>query len=454
MNKRKKVSYWIIASVIIVVIVASVLNGKYGKKDRIPVATEKVDRNTIIETVTANGEIQPETEVKISADVSGEIVELNVKEGQKVKKGDHLLTINPDLIKAAADRVAAALSQAKAALANARAREEQVKASYLLNESNFNRNKRLYEQKAISEAEFENIRSQFEAAKAELEAARQNTIASQYSVKSAEASLKEANDNLSRTRIYSPTDGTVSLLNVELGERVVGTAQMSGTELLRVANLTEMEVNALVNENDIVRVHIGDTASVEVEAYPGRKFRGMVTEIARTSVGAGTTSGLTASTGDKVVNFEVRIRILRESYEDLTDPERPESSPFFPGMNASVEISTRVEKNTLSVPIMAVSVRTNSEIEGAAAEGGTKADIKAADAIREVVFVRDGELARIVVVETGIQDNNFIQVKSGLEEGQEIIAAPYSAISKTLKNGSKIEVLSREELNKRTVATP
>lgn len=446
----KKRTRYIVISVVVLVALAVVAKtaGWIGKPARIQVTVEKVSRRTITETVSANGEIQPEVEVKISADVSGEIVELHVKEGQKVNKGDHLLTINPDLIKAAADRMAAALNQAKAMLANAKAREEQIKAGFVFTEASFNRSQKLYGQKVISEAEFENARNQYEAAKADLEAARQNTLASQYSVKSAEASLKEATDNLGRTRIYAPTEGTVSKLNVEKGERVVGTAQMTGTELLRIANLNEMEVNAQVNENDIVRVHLTDTALIEVEAYSGRKFKGIVTEIARSSVLAGVTgSTATASAGEKVVNFQVKIRILRESYADLTDPNRPDDSPFFPGMNATVDIQTRQEKDVPGLPIMAVTVRPASEVAAAQADSASGGIAAPSQDMKEVVFVYENGKVKLVEIETGIQDNQFIQVKKGLSEGQEVVSAPYAAVSRILRNGMQVEKVEAGQLN-------
>lgn len=439
----KKKPYILIGLIIFLLIAAFFAKkaGWIGKKPLLSVTVEKSELRTIVETVSATGEIQPEKEVKISADVSGEIVELLVREGQQVKKGEHLLTINPDLIKAAADRVAAALNQTKANLASAKARESQIQAAFILAENNFKRIKKLHEQKAVSEAEYDQSRSQFESGRADLEAARQNTLAAEYSVRSAEASLKEANDNLNRTRIYAPTEGTISKLNVELGERVVGTAQMSGTELLRIADMREMEVNALVNENDIVRVHTGDTSMVEVEAFSGRKFKGLVTEIARSSAGTGLASS-TVNTGDKVVNFMVKIRILRSSYADLLDTTKSEYSPFFPGMNASVDIQTRTERNVITVPIMAVTIRSVKEITGDSVSIPKPAvsDKRSEDEnTKEVVFVFENGKVRLIEVKTGIQDNNHIQVTEGLKSGIEVVSGPYSAVSRMLKNGDEVE---------------
>jgi HlyD family secretion protein len=446
---KKRTILWI--SVIIVILAGAFVAKKVGwigKKPMLEVNIEKVELRSITETVAATGEIQPEVEVKISADVSGEIVELLVREGQKVKKGEHLLTINPDMIKAVADRVAAGLNQTKAALANARARENQVKSSFLLAESNYNRTKKLHQQKAVSDAEFDQLRTQYESGLAELEAAKQNTVAAEFSVKSAEASLKEATDNLNRTRIYAPTEGTISKLNIELGERVVGTAQMSGTELLRIADMREMEVNALVNENDIVRVHLGDTSSVEVEAFSGRKFKGLVTEIARSAAGSGM-AGANTNSGDKVVNFMVKIRILRDSYSDLLDTARVDYSPFFPGMNATVDIQTKIVRNVPGIPIMAVTIRSEedfkkTESEGSSAMPDAEAD-RSDENMKEVVFLFENGKAKMIEIETGIQDNNFIQVTKGLKAGQEVISGPYSAVSKMLGNGTEVERIRPSE---------
>ena len=461
MKKRN----WIILISVLVVLafgVAAKKAGWIGKTTKLEVSIEAVQKRTIVETVSANGKIQPEVEVKISADVSGEIVELHVKEGQKVQKGDHLLTINPDMIKAAADRVGAALNQAKANLANARARENQVKASFINIETSYNRSKKLYDQKAISDAEFDAAKAQFEGAKADLEAAKQTVIGSDFSVRSAEASLKEANDNLARTRIYAPTDGTISKLNVELGERVVGTAQMSGTELLRIANLNEMEVSVDVNENDIVRIHLNDTSDVDVDAYGDRKFKGIVTEISNSANNA----SIAANSADQVTNFTVKIRILRESYADLVDAEHPYLSPFRPGMSATVDVRTRSEVNVLTVPIMSVTTRTlkelkeksegkksdeepvNDEAPEEKSDEKDKTKVAVEDEVKEIVFVFEDGKVKPVEVKTGIQDNNYIQIISGLKEGQEVVSGPYSAISKVLKEGTEVEKTSADQLSK------
>ena len=433
MKKRTKILL-IIAGAVIVLGIIGKMAGWFGKKPGVEVAVEKAALRNITEMVSANGKIQPEVEVKISADVSGEIVELHVKEGQKVQKGQHLLTINPDLIQSAADRVAAALNQTKANLANAKARESQAKANFVNAEQSFNRSKKLRDQQAISAAEYDAAVAQFEGAKGELEAAKQSVLAAEFAVNSAQASLKEANDNLNRTRIYAPTDGTISKLNVELGERVVGTAQMSGTELLRIANLSEMEVSVDVNENDIVRIQLNDTANVEVDAYGDRIFKGIVTEIANSSK----TAGDVMNTGDQVTNFSVKIRILRSSYQDLLDTAQAHLSPFRPGMSATVDVLTETQKNVIAVPIMAVTTR--------ASDDSTKKSDLGIDELDEVVFVHQNGKIRKLKVKTGIQDMNHIRILEGIKVGDEVISAPYTAISKILRDSMDVIVVDASSL--------
>lgn len=433
MKKRTKILL-IIAGAVIVLGIIGKMAGWFGKKPGVEVAVEKAALRNITEMVSANGKIQPEVEVKISADVSGEIVELHVKEGQKVQKGQHLLTINPDLIQSAADRVAAALNQTKANLANAKARESQAKANFVNAEQSFNRSKKLRDQQAISAAEYDAAVAQFEGAKGELEAAKQSVFAAEFAVNSAQASLKEANDNLNRTRIYAPTDGTISKLNVELGERVVGTAQMSGTELLRIANLSEMEVSVDVNENDIVRIQLNDTANVEVDAYGDRIFKGIVTEIANSSK----TAGDVMNTGDQVTNFSVKIRILRSSYQDLLDTAQAHLSPFRPGMSATVDVLTETQKNVIAVPIMAVTTR--------ASDDSTKKSDLGIDELDEVVFVHQNGKIRKLKVKTGIQDMNHIRILEGIKVGDEVISAPYTAISKILRDSMDVIVVDASSL--------
>jgi len=418
--------------------------GWIGKTNATKVLSSKAEARAIIETVSANGRVQPEKEVKISSDVSGEIRELYVHEGDSVIAGKLLARIDPELYQSALDRSEASLNNIRANLSNAKARLAQAEARFTELNSAFERNKKMYAQKLISDGEFETAKSTFLNAKAEVEAAKQTVLAAEYNVKSFEASVKESRKNLTRTEIFAPVNGIVSKLSVEQGERVVGTSQMAGTEMMRIANLNDMEVSVDVNENDIVKVGLGDTAEIEVDAYPNRKFLGTVTEIANS---ASTTA---ATTSDQVTNFIVKIRILRSSYADLTQKFGKRKSVFRPGMSASVEIQTERARNVLAVPIEAVTVRAESALdtlkeEGASAKSKTVSlDVKELEV--EVVFVRNGDKISIRKVKTGIQDDKMIQILEGLQPGEEIITGPYSAISKLLKHGDAIEVVSKEQL--------
>ncbi|MBA3705816.1 MAG: efflux RND transporter periplasmic adaptor subunit [Bacteroidetes bacterium] len=443
---------WIIIAGVLLLVTAILLKNCSGSK-ALNVTTENAQKRNIIETVSANGKIQPEVEVKISSDVSGEIVELFVKEGDQVKKGDLLCKINPLIYESNSSRMVATLNGAKANLSNAKARLEQIKASFANIESSFQRNKKLFDQGAISQSDFDAAKAAFEGAQADVKAAEENVNSFEYNVKSTEASLKEANDNLAKTNIYSPVNGTISKLNKEKGERVVGTAQMEGTEIMRLANLTEMEVSVDVNENDIVRVHNGDTSLIEVDAYADRKFKGIVTEIANSA----NTMGVTA---DQVTNFVVKIRILQESYMDLINENRA-TAPFRPGMSATVDIQTKEARNIITVPIQSVTTRSDStefkakEIkkednqEGVIVKNDNEKDEKRENStikIEECVFVLAEGKAKKVKVKTGIQDNNYIEIKEGIKEGDEIISGPYNAISKQLKEGMEVKKVDKSEL--------
>lgn len=447
----KKIVWIIIIGVVLLSLV--LIFTKSGTK-AINVTTEKAEKRDIIEMVSANGKIQPEVEVKISSDVSGEIVELYVKEGDQVKKGDLLCKINPLIYESSSSRMVATLNGAKANLANSKARLDQIKASYINTEASYNRNKKLFDQGAISQSEFDAAKAAFDGAKADVKAAEESVNASEYNVKSTEASLKEANDNLAKTNIYSPVNGTVSKLNKEKGERVVGTAQMEGTEIMRLANLNEMEVSVDVNENDIVRVHYNDTSLIEVDAYLGRKFKGIVTEIANSA----NTTGVTA---EQVTNFTVKIRILQESYQDLL-VENNNRPPFRPGMSATVDVQTKQAKNIVTVPIQSVTTRSDSSaLEGKGMKKSDEEDgdivikdekdksdedVKELIKIEECVFVYSEGKAKMVKVKTGIQDNNYIQIVSGINAGDEIISGPYSAVSKQLKDGMEVMKVDKSEL--------
>jgi len=417
MNKKFKIIIGVVVIVLLLLITGRKM-GWFGKKgDFKQVTTEKVQLKEIIETVSATGKIYPEVEVSISSEVSGEIIELPIKEGNQVKKGDLLVKVNPDLIESALNRAEASYQNAQAGLEQAEANLKQAKADY-------ERSENLFGKGVISRAAWDQSIATYETAVA----ARNSAY---YSVKSAAATVNESRDNLLRTTIYAPMDGTISLLAAELGERVVGTAQMAGTEILRVANLNNMEVEVDVNENDIVKVEIGDTAIVEVDAYLKKEFRGLVTEIANSAA-----SNLAA---DQVTNFKVKVRILEESYRDLTEGKPEAYSPFRPGMTATVDIITERRANSISAPISAVVIKTDTS---SAKRDYTKASASSSISEQkfECVFVNDGGKAKLRVVTTGIQDDTNIEVTSGLEEGDEIITGPYNVVSKTLKTGDAIEV--------------
>jgi HlyD family secretion protein len=433
MNSRKLLTYLTIAAIVLVVLaLVGKKAGWFGKSISYEVTTEKASLRNITEIITANGKIQPETEVKITPDVSGEIVELIVKDGDFVKKGQFLLKIKPDNYISGRDRTQASLNAAKANLANAKAMLLQVEARYEQARLSYNRSKKLWDERTISESDWESAQSSYDVAKAEVTASQQNVAASEFSVNSAEASLKEANENLVKTSVYAPMDGTITLLMVEKGERVVGTEMMSGTEMLRVADLDRMEVLTEVNENDIVRVNLSDSAYIEVDAFPDRKFKGIVSEIANSA----TTTGLTT---DQVTNFEVKILLLKESYKDLISEGK--SQPFRPGMSASIDILTESKTNILTVPLQSVTLMADSLVKADSIKGGP-----AGNGSKEVVFVYDKGKAKTTIVTTGIQDNDYIEIVSGLQNGMEVVTAPYNIITKKLENGTSLKKVTKEKL--------
>lgn len=420
--KNKKLLY-IILAVVVVLIAVALIKGKGGSGE-LEVTIGKVEKKDITEYVNANGKIQSAIDVGISSEVSGEIIKLAVTEGQKVKEGDLLLKINPDIYISAQNRARAAMNTAKANYANSKAGLAQVKAQFVINQKAFERNQKLIKSGAISQAEFENIQSQYEVSKAQVEASEQSVKAAEYSVKSAEATLKEANDNLKRTTIYSPQDGTVSGLAVEQGERVVGTAQMQGTELLKIADMNSLEAHVDVNENDIIRVKIGDTALVEVDSYLGKKFKGIVTEMANAAASSGMGT-------DQVTNFPVKIKLLASSYKELMKGKPEGFSPFRPGMSAAVEIVTKTVKDVIAIPIEAVTTRSDSTGKYNRKDADLDDDF-------ECVFVFEGGKSVMKKVKTGIQDSKFIEVKDGIGKEDQIITGPYTIVSQKLKNGALV----------------
>ncbi len=419
MSKSVKITLFILALLIVGVVVGKSMGWFNTKGNAKQVEIKKVALVDIIETVSATGKIQPEVEVKISSEVSGEILDLPFKEGQQVKKGDLLVRVNPDLIQSALNRSQASYQNVRAGLEQAEATLKQAKADY-------DRNKALFEKGVISKADWDRSTASYETAIAGKNSAY-------YSVQSAAATVNEAKDNLGRTEIYAPMSGTISLLNVELGERVVGTQQMAGTEILRVANLNNMEVEVDVNENDIVKVQIGDSTIVEVDAYLKKEFKGVVTEIANSAAGS--------LTADQVTNFRVKVRIIEDSYKDLMEGKPEGYSPFRPGMTATVDIITDKRSKTVAVPISSIVIKTDTtSTKRDRPKASASEDIKPEDEEKfECVFIAENGEAKLRVVQTGIQDDTNIEVTSGLSEGDEIITGPYNMVSKTLKPGDKVE---------------
>ncbi len=432
---RKKTLIILISTIVIIILVLLVGKkaGWFGKTGNFKeVETQKVVLMDIVEKVSATGKIQPEVEVKISSEVSGEIIELPFKEGQQVNKGDLLVKVNPDLIQSAVNRSQATYQNIKAGLEQAEASLREAKLSY-------DRNKLLFEKGIISKSEWDKAVSGYEIAQASQQSAY-------YNVQSAGASVNEAKDNLNRTTIYAPMSGTISKLDVELGERVVGTQQMAGTEILRVANLNNMEVEIDVNENDIVKVQIGDVTIVEVDAYLKKEFKGVVTAIANSAAGA--------LTADQVTNFKVKVSILKESYQDLMEGKGENYSPFRPGMTATVDIITNKRKDVVSVPISAIVIKTDTssvkkELGKKTIEKGETPQKVQNEVKFECVFVKNNDEAKLRVVKTGIQDDTNIEILSGLKAGDIIITGPYNVVSKTLNSGDKIEEKTTEEAKKK-----
>ncbi|MDD2771401.1 MAG: efflux RND transporter periplasmic adaptor subunit [Bacteroidales bacterium] len=405
----KKSILWIIISAVVLIVIL-IIAGRSRSGKGLSVTVENPIVKNITEIIPANGKIQPVTEVKISPDVSGEIITLNVEEGDPVKAGQVLLQIKQDQYLSARDRMKAALNQAKAQLAQQEAQYEQVKLSY-------QRNLSLHQQGAISEAEFEASSSEYAIAEEQLNAAR-------FHVESSQAGLAEAEESLTKTTILSPMNGIVSKLDVERGERVVGTSQMAGTEMLRIANFQEMEVLVDVNENDIVRIRQLDTALVEVDAYPGRQFTGVVTQIANSAKNIG-------SSLEQVTNFEVKVFILPESYSDLVS--QGFATPFRPGMSASVSIQTETRRNVVAIPIQCITTRTELLPDSVRVQLGPN------ELVEQVFVLREDNTVEAVSVKSGLQDHMHIEITQGLTIEDQVVTGPYSAISRTLTNGAKVE---------------
>ena len=428
-----------------------------GKKDEgVKVSVEKVSRRTIIETVNASGKVYPEVEVKISPDISGEVVELNVEEGDSVKRGQLLARIYADIYALQRDEAASRVSQSQAVVLNSEASLDALQASLDQAKQAYDRNKKLFDDKVISRSEFEQYETTYKSAQANFNAAKQNIRGLEAGVRTAQTGLSSANKNLGRTTLVAPMNGVISSLSIKKGERVAGNAFSLGTEMMRVADMSILEVRVDVGENDVVKVHLGDSGDVEVDAYNNRKFKGVVTQIASSTKGGSAANAL-ASTD--VTQYEVRIRLDRNSYADLIDPSKPKSFPFRPGMNASADIKTKRRDNVLAVPINAVTTRVRGSDKTIAdkkkeeekkqrAEGETDENVTVdSDELEELVFVvqKDGKVKR-VKVKTDIQDINYIEVKEGVAPGDEVVTGPFNAISKTLKDGTVVKVVPKDKL--------
>lgn len=455
MNKK----IWWIIGILVVLIVALVIlkkTGAVGKDEAVKVATEKISKRTIIETVSASGKVYPEDERKVSSDVSGEVVEMYVEEGDSVRKGQVLARVFADVLTSARDRASSVVNQQQAQVGNTEASIASFEARLNQAKQNYDRQKKLLNDKVISKSEFETAESQYLTAQADLNAARQTVKSTKAGVQSAQASLTEANKNLSRTTVISPMNGIISLLAVKKGERVAGNSFSLGTEIMRVADMTKIEVRVDVGENDIPKVKIGDSAIIEVDAYNDRKFKGVVTQISSSS----TSAQQQVTTTSDVTNYKVYIRIDPASYADLIDPAKGKNLPFRPGMSASADIMTTKHENIVAVPILAVTTRDKSE-QASKTKAKEEQDKKKAqgqdasatenavmtDEMEEVVFIiqKDGTVKK-VAIRTNIQDNEYIEVMSGIKEGDEVISAPYNTISKTLKDGMKVKVVPKDKV--------
>lgn len=426
MSKKRIFILLAIVVGIIALLVFLKKSGSLGDNDKsTEVEFATVSESTIVETVSATGKIQPEIQVKISSEVSGEITLLAVKEGQIVKKGDLLVKINPDLYTSGLNRSQSNLSGTKASLSQADASFKEAKANY-------DRSKVLFDKGIISKSEWDRSVGTYEVAVASKDAAY-------FNVQSASATVNEAKDNLGRTTIYAPADGTISGLTVEMGERVVGTQQMTGTDIMRVANLNNMEVEVDVNENDIVKISIGDETKVQVDAYLKKEFKGIVTSISN--------SANATLTADQVTNFKVKVRIVKDSYADILVGKPANFSPFRPGMTATVDIITKTKSKVIGVPISAVVIKSDTaavKITDIKDEGEEKMKPKS-DKKLECVFVKVGNKAKIKIIKTGIQDDSNIEVIEGLKKGDIVITGPYTTVTKDLQSGDKVKVKAEDK---------
>jgi len=437
---KKKTLWWIIGGGIVLLILIIVI-AKSGGDDGVQVAVEKAAPHTITETVTASGKIYPETEVKIAPEVSGEIIQLNIEEGDSVKQGQVLVKINPAIYSSMVNQAEASVQQSRAGTMNSREMMAQAQSQYDLAKSTFDRNQKLFKDHVISELEFEQAQASFKSAKATYDAAKASLSGGQYGVQAAEAGLSQSRENLRKTTIVAPTSGVISALNVKKGERVVGTAQMAGTEMLTIADMSRIEVRVDVSETDIAKVKLGDTTIIEADAYRNRKFTGVVSKVAVSSK----STGLAQTSTDQVTNYTVHILILPSSYADLTAGLAKGKFPFKPGMSASVEIQTNKAFNILSVPVNAVTTRDWPDSVKNKMRNSSDAGM---NEIRQVVFIYDDKKKQVFIrdVKTGLQDNEYLQVTEGLKDGEQVVIAPYGAIARTLKDKMMVKTVSKDKL--------
>ncbi|MEP0985284.1 efflux RND transporter periplasmic adaptor subunit [Ekhidna sp.] len=442
MAKKKKSNnkiLYILGGLVVVLVLFALIGksqGWVGQKKKIAVDVANAERNTIIEKVSASGQVQPVVEVQLSPEVSGEIIELKIQEGDSVSKGDFLLRIRPDNFQSAYDQAVAGLNQQKAALAQAKAARARAAANFKRAEQDYKRQQTLYDQKVISEADFQLAEANYQIAEQDYESAKESVNAGEYILTSAEARVADAKENLRLTSLTAPMSGIVSKLPVELGETVLGTSQFQGTEVMRIADLSKMEVKVDVNENDIIRINVGDTAIIDVDSYSymDKTFKGVVTNIANTA-----NDKISA---DAVTEFEVRIRILNSSYQDLVK-EQGIRYPFRPGMTASVDIITEVKRDILTVPLAAVTTRSEKDKDDSDDDNSSSGSLEDEE-VDEVIFVVSEGKAVQTKVETGISDFDRIEIISGVEEGTEVISGPFLAVSKRLKDGEDVEPKSKK----------
>jgi HlyD family secretion protein len=450
-KKSNKLVYWLIGSVavLLVFIVVGKSAGWIGKPKEIEVEFAKAKRVTIVERVSASGTVQPVTEVKIAPEVSGEIIDLLIVEGDSVRKGQTLVKIRPDTWQSQLDRAEAGLSQQHANREQSQASLTRAQATFVRAEQEYKRQDQLWKEKVISDADHQMAVQNFAVAKSDLESAKQQVEAANFVIASTSAALKEAKENFRKTSVAAPMNGIVSKLIVKNGERVVGTATMAGTEMLRIADLNKMEVRVNVNENDIVRVAVGDTAVIDVDAYSNTKkeFKGIVTLIANTAKDK--------VSADAITEFEVRILILPSSYNDLV--KAGNKFPFRPGMTASVDVITTRKADVLSLPLASVTTRNpakdkkEGEDKNGPPQNNAKTDDKKPAKKEEdkvVVFVNEKGVAKQVEVKTGISDYDNIEILSGISDSTEVVTGPFLAVSKRLKDGDKIRKMEKKEEKK------